>query len=357
MDIANLRGLTNRTTAISEFQDTMSRMAEAARGISGIQDSVSAATRGARELAQAMNIGLPDALKALHVSPFDNLLKEHKRMLGITNPLSEWSNSVVVDFARGLSPLSSRISEQFSFGISNLSLPDFGINNPAIDAFRSFQEQQDLYVSRIREAADFGGISHSLRTAMGLLNDELLMRDELASQPDMQEALETVGAILEPDASPDSKKTRTLFLQALPTVTLVFLMNFIFQYLLPAFDTVYAIHSDEQNRIERTIDREYAKETREINAAQYSHLLSIFEEMKEAVRDKDLYRVKRNVGLMNEQKFKGELLFQLKVGEVVEVIAYHGKWVFVSAVDYQNNTIRTGWVMKKYLLRLPKDQM
>lgn len=371
MDIANLRGLTGKTSAINELQDSLSRMGIVTRGLSDVmgvkaikeaQDSISSVAREARELSQAMNLGLPDAIKALHASPFDNLLKQHKRMLGIANPFSEWSNSIASDFAQGLSPLSSRIAEQFALGVPNLSFSSLGINNTAAEALRSFQEQQDLYASHIREAMNFGGITQSVRTAIELLNDELSARNEINAYADLQETLHKVGNILEPispeeAASEDTKTKRVLFLKTIPTGTLIFIIQFLIQYILPIYGMAYTVYAEHQNAIEREQDRRFAEETREINKAQHEHVLTVLQEMQEALKEKPLYRVIRDVPVMNEQQFNGVPLFQAQVGEVVEIVSFDGKWVLISGMDYENNIMRAGWVKKKYLRRLSKDEI
>lgn len=93
-------------------------------------------------------------------------------------------------------------------------------------------------------------------------------------------------------------------------------------------------------------------------AEEFRNSFSILEralnQSNDSIREKIFYKVLRPVWLSEEQKFHESRIGLLLPGQSVEVIDFDGKWVFISAYDVASKKNVSGWVLKKYLKRLPK---
>jgi hypothetical protein len=64
------------------------------------------------------------------------------------------------------------------------------------------------------------------------------------------------------------------------------------------------------------------------------------------------YLVLRNARLMSSPRGQGQVIGLLHTGQVVELVKWQRKWIFVKYLSYNSGYEAGGWVLKKYLQRV-----
>jgi hypothetical protein len=65
------------------------------------------------------------------------------------------------------------------------------------------------------------------------------------------------------------------------------------------------------------------------------------------------YTVKRSVPVTRERRRQSDQVGVVQVGDLVTVRRFDGKWVAIDFYDFTRGQASSGWVVKKYLRRLP----
>lgn len=93
---------------------------------------------------------------------------------------------------------------------------------------------------------------------------------------------------------------------------------------------------------------ESAKESEKIQHSLY-RLEESIDKLREQIKEKVFYEVSEAVWLGAGQSLVKDRIIMLVPGQEVEVLDFDGEWVFISAINSADNSIKTGWVPKKYL--------
>lgn len=113
--------------------------------------------------------------------------------------------------------------------------------------------------------------------------------------------------------------------------------------IIPLLLTLYQMYENETSR-----------EISQLRTAIESTLKDVREDVSRLeleMESQPLYETRRVSPISRVQKYTGEQVGCLTKGDLVEVLEFKGKWVFVSV--YSADDECSGWVLKKYLRRIP----